>query len=117
MFKRSNKITSLLVAAAAVVSLVPAGVSATEVKKIESQDGTVYTAASFKNGSYYIDGEDINGNSNSAVYYVSPDGEYKELEDITSGSTAYNFATIYTNVDEGDYAVDMTNGTVLDTII
>jgi len=117
MFKRSNKITSLLVAAAAVVSLVPAGVSATEVKKIESQDGTVYTAASFKNGSYYIDGEDINGNSNSAVYYVSPDGEYKELEDITSGSTAYNFATIYTNVDEGDYAVDMTNGTVLDTNI
>ncbi len=116
MFKRSNKITSLLVAAA-VVSLVPASVSAAEVKEIESKDGTIYNAASFSNGSYYIDGEDINGNSDSAVYYVSPDGDYKELEDITSGSTAYNFATIYTNIDEGDYAVDMTTGTVLDTNI
>ena len=113
MFKRSNKITSLLVAAAAVISLVPTSVSAAEVKKIESKDGTIYNAASFSNGSYYIDGE-INDDGNSAVYYVSPDGKYNELNDITSGADAYNFAAKYAFIDNGDYAVDMTNGTVID---
>ena len=56
MFKRSNKITPLLVAAATVISLVPTSVSAAEVKKIESKDGTIYNAVSFSNGSCYIDG-------------------------------------------------------------
>jgi len=113
MFKRSNKITSLLVAAATVVTLVPTSVSAAEVKKIESKDGTIYNAASFSNGSYYIDGK-INNDGNSAVYYVSPDGKYNELNDITSGADAYNFAAKYAFIDNGDYAVDMTNGTVID---
>ncbi|WP_459481058.1 N-acetylmuramoyl-L-alanine amidase family protein [Clostridium saccharoperbutylacetonicum] len=113
MIKRTKKITSLLVAAAATISLVPSGVSAGEVKKIESKEGTIYNAASFSNGAYYIDGE-VNDNSSSAVYYVSPDGKYNELKDISSGSDAFNFAAKYAYVDNGDYAVDMTNGTVID---
>ena len=115
MFKRANNITSLLVAAAAVVSLVPVGISAAEVRTIDAKEGTVYTAASFKDGSYYIDGEDINGNSDSAVYYVSPAGEYKKLEDVNSGSTVYNLMTKYSYINDGEYAVNMTDGTVTDS--
>ncbi|EHJ01753.1 cell wall binding repeat-containing protein [Clostridium sp. DL-VIII] len=126
MIKRRNKITSLLVAAAAVVSLVPEGVSAAEIKTIDVHEGTIESAASFNNGAYYIDG-DIDGKG-EAVYYVSPDGKYNELlsgsnnknNQIEQGSIASNFASKYARVLSNDlytadYTVDMTNGTVTDT--
>ena len=126
MFKRANNITSLLVAVATIVSLVPVGVSAADVKTIDAKEGTIDAAVSFSNGSYYLDAE-IDG-KDEAVYYVSPDGKYNELpsgtsskgNDIEQGSTASSFAGKYARINNNDmyladYTVDMTTGTITDT--
>jgi len=112
MFKRSNKIAALLVAAASVVSLIPAiGVKADDVIKIETKEGTIYNAYACKNGKAYIDGE-INGNED-ATYYIS-DGEYKGLDDIESGDeiSKYEGKSEYLNIDDGEYYLDLNSGTV-----
>jgi len=106
MFRRANKITSLLVVAAAIVSIVPA--YAADVKKIESQDGTVYNAVAYKDGQFYVDGE-IN-NKDEASYYVAG-GKYNDLSsDITAGSDVAAYGTKYVEVQGGDYYVDLSNG-------
>ncbi|MDO5850687.1 MAG: hypothetical protein Q4P14_05665, partial [Methanobacteriaceae archaeon] len=56
MLKRTNKLTALLVAATSVAALAPTGVMAADYKRISSEDGTVYSATAFKDGSYVIDG-------------------------------------------------------------
>lgn len=114
MFKRANKITSLLVAAAAVVSLVPVtGVNAAEVKKVDSQDGIIYNAVAYKDGSALIDGEvkDKDG----AYYYAG--GKYTELEDVDSGAKYAAYGSKYVEVDTDDYYVDLTNGKVTDDTV
>ena len=53
MFKRANKITALLVAAAAVVSVLPAtAANAADAKRIASEDGIVYNAVAYKDGKF-----------------------------------------------------------------
>ncbi|WP_105177315.1 N-acetylmuramoyl-L-alanine amidase family protein [Clostridium cagae] len=112
MFNRANKMTALLVAAAAVVSLVPAtGVNAADVKRISSEDGKVYNAVAFKDGKFYVDGE-INDKDES-VYYLN-DGKYTEVEGIDSGDSIAPYGEKYVNVEDGDYYVDLTNGKVTD---
>lgn len=108
MFKRANKITSLLVAAASIMSLVPA--YASDVKKIDSEDGVIYGAVAYKDGAALIDGEI---DDNDGAYYYS-DGKYTELDDVDSGSDYEAYGTKYANVDDGDYFVDLENGTVTD---
>ncbi len=108
MFKRANKITSLLVAAAAVMSLVPA--YAADVKKIDSEDGTVYNAVAYKDGKAFVDGEI---NDDEAAYYVA-DGKDTALEDVDSGDDAYLFGEKYLDVNDGDYTVDLDSGSVTD---
>jgi len=106
MFRRANKITSLLVVAAAIVSIVPA--YAADVKKIESQDGTVYNAVAYKDGQFYVDGE-IN-NKDEASYYLAS-GKYNDLSsDITAGSDVVAYGTKYVEVQGGDYYVDLSTG-------
>ncbi|SFD08050.1 N-acetylmuramoyl-L-alanine amidase family protein [Clostridium uliginosum] len=114
MFKRANKITSLLVAAAAVVSLVPAtAANAADVKRIESKEGTVYSAKAYKDGSFVIDG-DVKEKGTDAVYFLNA-GKYTQLENVDSGSTFTGaYGDKYLNVDSGDYFVDLTNGKVTD---
>ncbi|MBN1069058.1 N-acetylmuramoyl-L-alanine amidase family protein [Clostridium botulinum] len=112
MFNRANKMTALLVAAAAVVSLVPAtGVNAADVKRISSEDGKVYNAVAFKDGQFYLDGE-VN-DKDEAAYYLA-DGKYNELEKIDSNSAAKAYGEKYVNIEDGDYFVDLTNGKVTD---
>lgn len=48
MIKRMTKATSLLVAAAAIISIVPA--HAADYTKIDSQEGTIYDAVAYKDG-------------------------------------------------------------------
>ncbi|AOR24599.1 cell wall-binding protein [Clostridium taeniosporum] len=112
MIKRANKITSLLLVAAAVTTLVPAtGVNAADYKRIKSEDGTVYNAQAYK-GKFVIDG-DIKDNDTEGVYFFN-DGKYKELEDVDSGSEFNDvFNEKYLDID-GDYFVDLTNGKVHD---
>ncbi|MBN1075602.1 N-acetylmuramoyl-L-alanine amidase family protein [Clostridium botulinum] len=112
MFNRANKMTALLVAAAAVVSLVPAtGVNAAEVKRIGSEDGKVYHAVAYKDGHFYVDGE-VN-DKDEAAYYLA-DGKYSELEDVDSNSAAKSYGEKYVNIEGGDYFVDLSNGKVTD---
>ncbi|MBW6410250.1 N-acetylmuramoyl-L-alanine amidase family protein [Clostridium weizhouense] len=113
MFKRANKMTALLVAAAAVVSLVPAtGVNAADYKRIESKDGTVYSAVAYKNGAFVIDGNVKDGDTD-AVYFLN-NGKYTELEDVDTGSDFSIYGEKYATVDTDDYYVDLTNGKVTD---
>lgn len=112
MIKRLNKVTSLVVAAAAVASLVPAtGAMAADYKRIESKDGTVYNAQAFKGGKFYIDGE--LEDKDEAAYYVS-DGKYTELDDIDSGDEVELYGGKYLVVDNGDYYLDLETGKVTD---
>ncbi|WP_252248588.1 N-acetylmuramoyl-L-alanine amidase family protein [Clostridium sp. ZBS20] len=112
MFNRANKMTALLVAAAAVVSLVPAtGVNAADVKRISSEDGKVYHAVAFKDGQFYLDGE-VN-DKDEAAYYLA-NGKYNEVKDVDSNSEISTYGEKYVNVEDGDYFVDLTNGKVSD---
>ncbi|NRT74194.1 N-acetylmuramoyl-L-alanine amidase family protein [Clostridium beijerinckii] len=108
MFKRANKITSLLVAAASVMALVPA--YAADVKKVDSEDGTVYNAVAYKDGKFYVDGEI---NDDEEAYYVA-DGKFNKLEDVDSGDDAVLFGEKYLDVSDGDYTVDLDKGSVTD---
>ncbi|NSB12492.1 N-acetylmuramoyl-L-alanine amidase family protein [Clostridium beijerinckii] len=110
MFKRANKITSLLIAAASVMSLVPA--YAADVKKIDSDDGTVYNAVAYKDGKFFVDGEI---NDDEEAYYVS-DGKFNKLEDIDSGDgdDAALFGEKYLDVSDGDYTIDLDKGSITD---
>ena len=67
MLKGMSKATSLLVAAAAIISIIPA--NAADYKKIDSQEGTVYNAVAYKDGKFYIDGE-VN-NQDDAAYFLA----------------------------------------------
>ena len=108
MIKGMSKATSLIVAAATILSIVPA--SAADYKKIDSEDGIIYDAVAYKDGAALIDGEieDIDG-----AYYLN-DGNYLELEDVDSGSDYTSYGTKYANVDDGDYFVNLETGSVTD---
>ena len=112
MIKRISKATSLLVAVAAVVSIVPA--SAADYKKIDSQEGTVYNAVAYKDGKFYIDGA-VDGKDDAANYLA--DGKYNTLSDIDSGATAETYGSKYIDVQVGDYFIDLSSGSVTDESI
>ena len=114
MIKRMNKITSLLVAAAAIVSIAPAtGVNAADYNKIDSKEGTIYEAVAYKDGKFYVDGNTKDGDT-EAAYYLSGD-KYTELENVDSGANVTGtFGDKYLNVDSGDYYVDLSTGKVTD---
>lgn len=112
MLKRMTKVTSLLVCAASIMSIVPA--MAAEVKTIETQEGTIYGAAS-KGKNIYIDAE-ING-KNEAQYYISEDGKYHELSGVETGLTVNDLLhDKYVEFNDKDTYLDITdNYKVVDT--
>jgi len=112
MLKGMSKATSLLVAAAAIISIIPA--NAADYKKIDSQEGTVYNAVAYKDGKFYIDGE-VN-NQDDAAYYLA-NGKYNNLSDVDSGSSVEAYGSKYLDVQDGDYFVDLDNGSVTDDSI
>ena len=107
MFKRSTKITSLLVAAASVASTMTP-VMAADVKRIESEDGKIYKAFAYKDGQAYIDG-DIDGKEQVSFY---SNGKFNKLEDLDTDSDASLYGEKYVKVEDGDYFVDLTSGKV-----
>ncbi|EKQ50515.1 MULTISPECIES: cell wall-binding protein [unclassified Clostridium] len=111
MFKRVNKITSLLVAVAAAVSVMPVGVSAASTEKIKSENGEIYNAVAYKDGNFYISGKP--SKKNDAAYYLS-NGKYSELKDVNSEDKAEAYGTKYVEVNGGDNYVDLTSGKVSD---
>ncbi len=111
MIKRLNKVTSLLVAAAAVSSLVPAtSAMAADYKRVESKDGIIYEAVAYKDGNFYIDGNLKDGETDGA--YLLSNGKYTEIDDVDTGADVTVFGDRYLNVDNGDYFLDLSTGKV-----
>ena len=113
MIKRMSKATSILVAAAAVVSLIPAtGVSAA-TQQLETKSGTIENAIAFSGGKYLYDGYKSD-NDQTAVYYNDGTAD-KQVEDFSADSMT-KFSNGYATVTNGsdEYLVDLSNGTVSD---
>lgn len=111
MFNRANKALSLLVAVAAVVSIVPTEVSAASVPEIESQKGEIYNAIAYKDGKAYIGGQPYK--KDEAAYYFN-DSKYTELEDIDSEDKAETYGAKYVEIEDGDHYLDLSSGKVTD---
>jgi len=107
MFKRANKITALLVAAASVMSVVPA-MAAT---KLANKDGHIYDAVAFADGKYLYEGYRAD-EDDSALYYNDGKAD-KKLDDATEFSTSFKkFDNKSSMVMDGstEYVVDLTTG-------
>ncbi|AGF56676.1 hypothetical protein B0P06_005046 [Clostridium saccharoperbutylacetonicum] len=106
MLKRVTKVTSLLVAAASIVSIVP--VMAADIKKFDAKEGTIYNAIVKGGGKAIIDGE-ING-EDEAIYYVAG-GKYTKLDNASPGDEINDIVEDkYLKMNDGDYYIDLTNG-------
>lgn len=110
MFKRTNKTLATLMAAAAVVAIIPTGVSAA-TKETDSQNGDIYSAVAYKDGTFYIGGEP--SKKDEAAYYLN-NGKYNELDDIDSDDDVEVYGTKYVDVENGDYYLDLSTGKVTD---
>ncbi|UZT06049.1 N-acetylmuramoyl-L-alanine amidase family protein [Clostridium sp. LQ25] len=111
MFRRSSKLTAMLVAAAAVVSIVPA----TAAERLGSKDGNITHAAAFE-GAYIYDGYRTD-DDDSALYYNkgSKDVNVDEDEDYDSYDLS-RYGTKYATVKDGqdEYLVDLSTGKIDD---
>ena len=111
MFRRSSKLTAMLVAAAAVVSIVPA----TAAERLGSKDGNITNAAAFE-GAYIYDGYRTD-DDDSALYYNkgSKDVNVDEDEDYDSYDLI-RYGTKYATVKDGqdEYLVDLSTGKIDD---
>ncbi len=113
MFKRANKITALLVAAASVMSVVPA-MADTTTSRLGSKDGTIENAVAFKDGKYVYQGYKTDDDSDS-VYYNDGTKD-KELDDVSDAdlNTSYQDKYAFANDGSDQYLVDLTSGDVTD---
>jgi len=109
MFKRANKITALLVAAASIMSVVPA-MAAT---KLGTKDGTIEKAVAYKDGKYLYQGYRTDGDD-TGLYYNSGDKD-KKLDTADSFGTGKYDNKYVTALDGSDeYLVDLEKGTISD---
>ena len=111
MFRRSTKMTAMLVAAAAVVSMVPA--SATE--RLGSKDGTLDNARAFEGG-YVYDGYRTD-DDDAALYYNNGDkdvntDEDEDYDDYPLARYGEKYATVKDGSDE--YLIDLSTGKIDD---
>lgn len=112
MFKRANKITALLVAAASVLSIVPA--MAADSTRLGTKDGTIESAIAF-DGKYIYEG--YKGDADKAVYFNGgeKDKELTDYEDYDFTTRTYGEKYIIAqdgNGDDNSYLVDLTNGSI-----
>nr|WP_312291541.1 N-acetylmuramoyl-L-alanine amidase family protein [Clostridium chromiireducens] len=110
MFKRANKITALLVAAASIMSVVPAMAS----ERLGTKDGTIENAIAFKDGKYIYEGYKSDDEDKS-IYYNNGSKD-KQLEDIEDSDIQGIYGDKYAFLnDNGDeYLVDLSSGSVSD---
>jgi hypothetical protein len=114
MFKRANKITALLVAAASVMSIVPAMAADSTTSKLESKDGTITNAVAFQDGKYVYQGYKSDDDTDS-VYYNGGSKD-KELDDLSDATLNGSYADKYAFANDGSdqYLVDLSSGSVTD---
>ena len=114
MIKRMNKVTSLLIAAAAVVSIMPAtGASAATTQQLETKEGTISSAVAFDGGKYIYDGYKT-ANDSTGVYYNngSADNQVENFDSDAITKFSDKYAKLVNGSDE--YLVDLSTGTVSD---
>lgn len=118
MIKRMNKITSLLIAAAAIVSIVPAtGVEA--AVRLGNKEGTIKQGIAFDGGKYsyygYKTDTDLTGvysnNGTDTKETINEDLEDYRLNTLSKYGTKYAYAYEQSNDDE--YLVDLSTGKIV----
>ena len=108
MFKRA-KLTSLLVAAAAVISIIPASAATTS---IETKDGRLNNAVAY-NGKYVYDG--YKGDESNSVYISDNENDKKidNADNYSNYSDKYdNKYIIAKDSDSDNYLVDLSSGSI-----
>jgi glucan-binding YG repeat protein len=110
MVKRANKITALLIAAASIVSIVPAMAS----DRLGTKDGTINNAVAFKDGKYIYEGY-RSDDDDEGIYYNGGDKD-KFLDDVEDSDLIGAYEDKYAFAKDGDdeYLIDLTNGKVTD---
>ena len=113
MLKRVNKITAFLVAAASIMSVVPA-MADTTTSRLESKDGTIENAVAYQNGEYVYQG--YKSNDDTDTIYYNDGNKDKELDDVSDATlnTAYEDKYAFANDGSDQYLIDLTNGSVND---
>ena len=112
MFNRSTKLTAVLLAAASIVSSVPA-MAAT---RLDNKEGNIEDPVSFKDGKYLYQGY-RDDDADNGIYYNAGDKD-KKLDDVDTigynGITKYGdkFVSVSDGTDE--YIVDLTAGKATD---
>ena len=109
MFNRTSKLTALLVAAAAVTSIVPA----TAAERLGTKEGTITNAIAF-DGAYVYDGYRTEDDDAGLYFNNGKDKMVDEDEDYDYDALA-KYGTKYALIqDDEDFLVDLSTGKILD---
>jgi hypothetical protein len=117
MFKRANKITALLVAAASVMSVVPAMAA----EKIDSREGTVKQGFAFEDGKYGYYGYRTDSDETGIWFNKGGDDKDSAIEDLdeyeynntSKYGEKYAYALNDSNNDD-EYIIDLSTGKVVE---
>ncbi|MGG7187447.1 N-acetylmuramoyl-L-alanine amidase family protein, partial [Clostridium butyricum] len=105
MFNRTSKMTALLVAAAAVTSIVPA----TAAERLGTKEGTITNAIAF-DGAYVYDGYRTDDDDAGLYFNNGKDKMVDEDEDYSYDNLS-KYGTKYATIEDGDtFLVDLSNG-------
>ena len=112
MFRRSSKLTAMLVAAAAVVSIVPASAA----ERLGTKEGNITNAAAF-DGGYIYDGYRTD-DDDAALYYNNGDKDVNVDEDEDYDTYSLDrygdkYATVWDGTTD-EYLVDLSTGKIDD---
>ena len=114
MFKRTNKLTALLVAAAAVVAVVPTTANAAE--RLGSKEGNLTSGYSYAEGKYVYDGY-LTDDDDTALYFNDgeKDTEVEDYDDYDYDDSV-RYGTKYVTVKDGSdtYLLDLSTGKIDD---
>ncbi len=114
MFKRKNKITALLVAAASIISIVPAMAADSTTSRLESSDGNITSAIAYSDGKYVYQG--YKSSDDTDEIYYNDGTQDKALDDLSSADLNTNYEDKYAFANDGSdqYLVDLTSGNITD---
>ena len=109
MFNRTSKMTALLVAAAAVTSIVPA----TAAERLGTKEGTITKAIAF-DGTYVYDGYRTDDDDAGLYFNNGKDKMVDEDEDYSYDNLS-KYGSKYALIqDDEDFLVDLSTGKILD---
>ena len=120
MLKRNKKIIATVLTTCAIVGVAPmTGVHASEVKRLDDQEGIVSSVVPFADGKFIVDGDfEYRDSADDYKYsgvYLYDGKTYKSLDDdIDSGADVERFGDKYVSIDDGDYYIDLETGKVYD---